>query len=228
MDPKKWEAMVGGNGWGNEEHQYYTKTNAYQDGLGHLVIEARRETVDYDLCWYGWCEYTSARLITYDTFSHKYGRFEARMKVPPGKGLWTAFWMMGVDEHFPLGGEIDIAEVLGKDPTTVYGSAHIPSSPTSVVSSSNPYTLPSGSLAYDFHVYAVEWRPNRLDYFLDGVRYATVTPESMPPGGTWVFNQQPFYLILNLAVGSRFPGQPDETTMFPADLVVDYVRVYSL
>lgn len=237
VDATKWNSNTGGDGWGNNEYEYYTNAtdpsqpnftsaNAFQDGGGNLVIRAIKQSVPYDTCWYGACTYTSARLVTLGKFSQQYGRFEMRMKIPPGQGLWPAFWMMGISNDWPASGEIDVMEAVGQTPNTLYGSVHEPSSSAPVASASQAYALPSGNLSDAFHVYALEWKPGRLDFYVDNVLYETVTPASMPANGTWEFDRQPFYIILNLAVGGDWPGLPDANTVFPADLLIDYVRVY--
>ncbi len=157
-------------------------------------------------------------------FSQQYGLFEVRMKIPPGQGLWPAFWMLGNSNDWPNCGEIDVMEAIGSTPNTVYGSAHGPGFTGAAVS--NWYFLSTAPLSADYHVYAVNWQPGRIDYYFDNIWYATVTPASLPAGATWVFDNQPMFMILNLAVGGSWPGSPDNTTPFPADLLVDYVRVY--
>lgn len=227
-DPKKWGFSIGGGGWGNRELETYTsrRENSFLDGKGNLVIEARRErftgpdgiTRDY----------TSARLNTADTFTQLYGRFEARMQLPIGQGLWPAFWTLGdniTSMGWPTCGEMDIMENIGREPSTNHGSLHGPGySGGSAVTGT--YTLPDGQrFADDFHVFAIEWSPKQVDFFVDDVLYQTKTPADLPAGRRWVFDH-PFYIIMNVAVGGTFPGSPDETTEFPQLLIVDYVRVY--
>lgn len=238
VDNTKWTSDVGGDGWGNSELEYYTNAtdptqpnyttaNAYQDGSGNLVISARAESVGYSTCWYGACAYTSARLTTLGKFSQAYGHFEARMKIPPGQGLWPAFWMMGSDINtagYPNCGEIDVMEAIGSAPSSVYGSAHGPG--FSGADISGGYTLPSGVLSSDYHVYAVDWMPGQLRYSIDGVPYETITQSMLTSSETWEFNKA-FFLLLNLAVGGNWPGSPDASTSFPANLYIDYVRVYT-
>lgn len=237
VDTAKWTADAGGTipSYNNELEYYtnatdpsapnYTTANAHQDGNGNLVIQANRETVSYDSCWYGACAYTSARLKTIGKFSQQYGRFEARIKVPAGQGLWPAFWMMGTDgSTWPACGEIDVMENVGSQPATVVGSAHGPGYTGSSISSS--YTLPAGNLSDGYHVYAIQWKQGRIDYYIDDVLYETITPASMPSGGIWEFDK-PFYILINLAVGGSWPGSPDASTVFPAQMLVDYIRVYN-
>lgn len=228
-DPSKWWNDVGGQGWGNNELQYYTAGtgNAALDGAGHLVITARSDDSGTYDCDYGPCEYTSGRLLTQWKFSHQYGRFEARIRVPEGKGLLPAFWLLGEDASenpWPNSGEIDVMEILGDDPGTVKGSMHGPGYSGSQALSFG-HGLPDGeSFADDFHTYAVEWNPQGITWLVDGKAYGTAGPEAIG-GHTWV-GDKPYFILLNLAVGGDWPGSPDASTPFPADMVVDYVRVY--
>jgi len=226
-DSTKWGYDVGGNGWGNNELEYYTNRtqNAYvQDG--NLVIQARKEA--YTGSDGVSRNYTSARLLTAGTFSQAYGRFEARIKLPYGQGMWPAFWMLGNNISqvgWPQCGEIDIMENIGKEPSMIHGSIHGPGY-TGGTGVSNSYTLPTGmQFADDFHVFAVEWQPSLVRFYVDSTLYATDTPASLPAGSTWVFDH-PFFIILNVAVGGDWPGPPDSSTTFPQQMLVDYVRVY--
>ena len=222
VDATKWTAEIGGGGWGNNELEYYTSRvdNAYQsDGL--LVIKAIKES-------YAGSQYTSARLITRNKFSPQYGRFEARIKLPFGQGIWPAFWMLGNDigtVGWPQCGEIDILENIGKEPTIIHGTIHGPgySGEFGIGSS---YSLPNNQRFADaFHTFAVEWEPNVVRFYCDGILYKTLTPANLPAGKTWVYNH-PFFILMNLAVGGYWPGYPDATTVFPQTMLVDYVRVY--
>jgi beta-glucanase (GH16 family) len=231
VDPAKWTAETGGAGWGNQELQYYTDSteNAYQDGAGSLVIKAVKLAPPLGLnCWYGPCQYTSARLITRGKFEQRYGRFEARLKVPRGQGLWPAFWMLGNNigtSGWPACGEIDIMENIGREPTVVHGTVHGPGY-SGANSIGAPFSLPTGApFADDFHVYATEWSENSIRFYVDGVLYRTITPQNLPAGAAWVFDH-PFFVLLNVAVGGSWPGSPDQTTQFPQTMLVDYVRVY--
>jgi beta-glucanase (GH16 family) len=231
VDKAKWKLEVGGGGWGNNERQYYTKKNknAYLDGAGSLVIEAKKTKRNQKLsCWYGRCEYTSARLVTKGKFDVTYGRIEARMKIPQGQGIWPAYWMLGsniVEAGWPASGEIDIMENIGREPTTVHGTIHGPG-----YSGGNgigaAYEHPEGAkFADDYHVYAIEWEPNVIRWYVDDALYATKTPADLPNGARWVYDH-PFFLLLNVAVGGNWPGYPDATSQFPQQMLVDYVRVY--
>jgi beta-glucanase (GH16 family) len=226
-DPKKWILQTGGGGWGNNELEYYTarRTNSRVE-KGNLVIDALQEkfTGPDGVTR----EYTSARLKTEKLFTQKYGKFEARIRIPKGQGMWPAFWMLGDDistAGWPACGEIDIMENVGLEPATVHGTIHGPG-----YSGKNPlgapYALPSGNVADDFHVFAVEWEPKEIRFYVDGHLYETRTPADLPAGTRWVFDH-PFFLILNVAVGGGWPGNPDASTKFPQEMLVDYVRVYS-
>ncbi|MFD4637076.1 family 16 glycosylhydrolase [Lentzea sp. NPDC058436] len=219
-DPRWWTAATGGGGWGNEELQDYDARNAEQDGDGHLVITADRATGG--TCWYGSCAYSSARLHTSGKFSRLHGRFEARVRVPQGRGLWSAFWMLGEGDAWPYAGEIDVMEHLGSEPDVVHGTLHGPgySGPQGPTASTR-----SPGATQDFRTYAVEWEPGSVTWLVDGRATATFTPATLPAGARWVFDR-PHHLLLNLAVGGRWPGPPDGTTPFPSRLVVDHVRVY--
>ncbi|MER5890112.1 glycoside hydrolase family 16 protein [Streptomyces sp. NPDC001941] len=227
-DPALWTNETGGHGYGNNEREYYTpgNSNARLNGQGQLVITARRENpADYP-CWYGTCQYTSARLNSLGKFQAQYGRVEANIKIPRGQGIWPAFWMLGADfpgVPWPDCGEIDIMENVGKEPSTVHGTVHGPGySGAGGITSS--YSLPGGEpFADGFHTYAVDWAPGRVTWLVDGVAYRTLTRDELG-GKPWVFDK-PFFLILNLAVGGAWPGDPDGSTTFPQEMVVDYVKV---
>ncbi|MGA4843647.1 glycoside hydrolase family 16 protein [Streptomyces sp. G45] len=227
VDGAKWQTETGDN-VSNHERQYYTPgtRNAALDGRGNLVITARKENpADYP-CWYGRCEYTSARLNTAGRFTRTYGHVEARIKVPRGQGMWPAFWMLGADiggVGWPDCGEIDVMENVGFEPGTVHGTLHGPGYSGSGGIGAG-YTLPGGEAFADaFHTFAVDWSPNKVTWSVDGHVYQTRTPADLG-GRKWVFDK-PFFLILNLAVGGYWPGDPDGSTAFPQRLTVDYVRV---
>jgi beta-glucanase (GH16 family) len=223
----QWVSEVGGDGWGNDELEYYTERpeNAFiQDG--NLVIKIMAEK--YKGSDGVTRNYTSARLKTLGKFSQTYGRFEARIKVPKGQGIWPAFWMMGDDvikSGWPACGEIDIMENIGKEPALAHGTIHGPGY-NGAGGIGSPYALPDKQrFADDFHVYAVEWEPNAIRFYVDKDLYATRTPAELPSGSKWVFDH-PFFILLNVAVGGGWPGNPDATTVFPQTMLVDYVRVY--
>jgi beta-glucanase (GH16 family) len=226
-DKTKWVFDSGGDGWGNNELEFYTnRIENAEIQNGNLAIVARRE--GYDDGKGTFRGYTSARIKTLGKFSQRYGRFEARIKLPRGQGIWPAFWMMGDDivkVHWPACGEIDIMENIGKEPGTVHGSAHGPAAKGSQGVTAD-FTLPEGKVfAEEFHVFAVEWEPQTIRFFVDDHLYATQTPATLPAGTKWVFDH-PFFLLLNVAVGGDWPGDPDVHTKFPQTMLVDYVRVY--
>jgi len=227
VDGSKWVLETGGEGWGNEELEYYTDraANVFLRN-GNLVIRALTEK--YPDSGPKARNYTSARLKTQGKFSQTYGRFEARIKVPFGQGMWPAFWMLGDDIEkagWPGCGEIDIMENIGKEPSMIHGSIHGPGY-TGSVGLEAPYTLPGGQrFADDFHVFAVEWSPDAIAFYVDQTMYVKRTRADLQPGWKWVFDK-PFFLILNLAVGGDWPGAPDSSTRFPREMLVDYVRVY--
>lgn len=227
VDSAKWVQETGGNGWGNQELEYYTARpeNAFHQG-GNLVIKVLQET--YSGPDKVTRDYTSARLKTLGKFSQKYGRFEARIKIPKGQGIWPAFWMMGDNiskVQWPNCGEIDIMENIGKEPTLVHGTIHGPGY-NGGNGISAPFALPGDApFADDFHLYAVEWEPKAIRFYVDDHLYATRTPSDIPKGAKWVYNH-PFFMLLNVAVGGEWPGNPDATTQFPQAMLVDYVRVY--
>lgn len=219
VDPAKWEYDLGGWGWGNEEAEYYTDRtkNVYQEN-GFLVIQALREN-------YEGREYTSGRIKTKGRFELLYGRIEARIKLPFGQGIWPAFWMLGNDidtNNWPNCGEIDIMENIGREPDIIHGTIHGPGysgawGPTGL------FQTKDKKVSDDFHVYAIEWEPNQIRWYFDDQCYFTIGPDDIL--GKWVFDH-PFFILLNVAVGGSWPGYPDETTVFPQKMLVDYVRVY--
>jgi beta-glucanase (GH16 family) len=214
-NPANWTHETGGNN-ANDELEVYSDslTNSQQSG-GNLVITA---TTD------GQGNYTSARINTAGKVTWTYGRFEARAQMPYGQGMWPAIWMLGSDidtVSWPQCGETDFMETIGTDVGNNHGSLHSPNwDPTAV------YPLPNGALYSDaFHVFAVEWDPGEIRFYVDGALYET-QDESNAPNGSWVFDNQDFFLIINLAVGGDWPGSPDGTTVWPQKFLVDYVRVY--
>lgn len=221
-DTNKWAYDLGAGGWGNSELEYYTsRTNNARIVGGQLVIEARQEN-------YLGSSYTSARLKTQGKFSWTYGRMEARIKLPRGQGLWPAFWMLGTNftsAGWPTCGEIDIMENIGREPALIHGTIHGPG-----YSGGNGIGGPGAlsgnpTFANEYHVYALEWTTNQMRWLVDGFQFFSATPASLPAGKTWVFSQ-PQFLLLNLAVGGVWPGNPDGTATFPQQMLVDYVRVY--
>jgi beta-glucanase (GH16 family) len=226
-DPSIWThelgdgSLVGNPGWGNSELQHYTDEpdNVAHDGRGNLVITARRTAAN------GRTGYTSARLVTKGKLELTHGWIETRVRVPRGAGLWPAVWALGAaidGTSWPACGEIDVMEHVGREPRRVYGTIHGPgySGDGGV---SGTLEVPE-DLADDFHLFAVDWRPGSIDWYLDGERYHHAARTGVSPHA-WVF-EGPFFLLLNLAVGGTFGGPVDGRTAFPAEMLVDYVRVY--
>lgn|GEM_PF-642042 len=226
IDPSNWTFDIGGWGWGNGEAQYYTSRpeNARVEN-GLLVIEARQEKFENSY-------YTSARLISQGLREFQYGRFEARLKVPEGAGLWPAFWMLGAnfdrstdnptDSNWPFVGEIDIMEYIGREPDLIMGTIHGPGYAGAIgLTKWNRQDYP---IADDFHTYAIEWDFDGIRWFYDGELYSTRNRGDVGKRD-WVFDHD-FFLVLNLAVGGQFPGPIGLDVEFPRHLYVDYVRVY--
>lgn len=222
-DPEIWTYDIGGDGWGNGQLEFDTNRveNVSLDGNGNLRIVAREES-------YMGNDYTSGRIKTQALFEQKYGRFEARIKLPAGQGIWPAFWMLGSDFEeigWPQCGEIDIMEFRGQQTDLVHGSLHGPG-----YSGAEPITgslrLPDGeSFTDEFHVFAVDWDPGQIRFWVDSKVYQTVTTARVSGLGDWVFDQ-PFFILLNVAVGGGFVGPVGRDTEFPVEMLVDYVRVY--
>ncbi len=222
-NPEYWNIDEGtgpnNDGWGNGELQHYTnRTSNLTVQNGYLLITAQKED-------YQGSAYTSAKIQTKTKVEHTYGRFEARIRVPYGQGMWPAFWLLGndIDEvTWPQCGEIDIMEYTGDKPTILHGSVHGPG-----YSGGNPvtktYELMSDRFDTGFHIFGIEWGPDYINYYVDDVLYNQITPDDAE--GEWVFDH-PFYIIINLAVGGTFPGPPSEETVFPQTMLVDYIRVY--
>jgi beta-glucanase (GH16 family) len=226
-DPAKWTIITAGHGFGNNELQYYTARpeNLHIEN-GMLVMTARKES-------FTGVEgvtraYTSARLQTKGDFEQKYGRMEARIKIPDGgRGIWPAFWMMGSDFDsigWPRCGEVDIMENIGSEPGSVHGTLHGPGY-SGATPLTGTYTLPGNvHVGADFHRFAAEWEPGVIRFYIDDTLFETWSADKIP-GKHWAFDH-PFYLLLDLAVGGNWPGAPDEHTVFPSQMLVDYVRVY--
>jgi beta-glucanase (GH16 family) len=255
IDPAKWDFDIGNGffnydanqwiaGWGNEELQYYTRepeNASVKDGV--LRLRAVKESL------HG-CGYTSARLRSKKRdgsplFNQTYGRFEFRAKLPTGRGVWPALWMLPQDEKYgpwPASGEIDVMEARGQEPTKVLGTLHHGARWPANTHTGKEFIFADGGTIADFHVYAVEWEPGEIRWLVDGKPYATqsfwwsssktdgnkgVGPKAEGDLNPWPAPfDQPFYLIMNVAVGGKFLGKPDKTTAFPAEMQVDYVRVY--
>jgi beta-glucanase (GH16 family) len=233
-NPSVWGQEVGDGtvngipGWGNSELEYYTAgtANVATNGKGSLDITTKRADGSL-MCYYGPCQYTSARLLTNKRFEAAYGRVEARIKVAKGAGLWPAFWMLGTNLDqvgWPQGGEIDIMENVGRQPNVAFGTLHGPG-----YSGGQSYggTLDLGKpVGDDYHVFAVEWQPDTITWLVDGVPYFTASSsDAFLAGKEWVFNH-PFYLLMNVAVGGNFGGAVGPDTTFPQTTSIDYVRIY--
>ena len=254
IDRTKWDFDLGNGfftenkiwvgGWGNDELEYYTSRpeNVFvKDGMLHVRVLKEA---------YKGCAYTSARLKTRKQdgsalFNRKYGKFEFRAKLPTGKGIWPALWMLPQEEKYggwAASGEIDVMEARGQDPTKVLGTIHFGSRWPANAHAGKDYVLPDRGTIADFHVYAVEWEPGEIRWSVDGHVYAAQSfwwssskqtdGKGAKPGNEADLNpwpapfDQPFYLVMNVAVGGRFVGKPDKTTAFPVEMLVDYVRVY--
>jgi beta-glucanase (GH16 family) len=221
-DSARWRFDIGTD-WGNAQLEYDTARpeNVSLDGAGRLAITARKES-------YQNREYTSGRINTMGHFAQQGGRFEARIRLPAGRGIWPAFWLLGANfasVGWPACGEIDIMEYRGQETSVLHGSLHGPGySGGSAVTSR--YVLPGAAgFDQDFHVFAVEWSQDQITWIVDDTRFLTVRPADLPAGGAWVFDH-PFFVILNVAVGGHFVGPPDASTAFPQTMLVDWVRVY--
>ena len=234
VDSTKWHYDLGdgcqsGNcGWGNQEKEWYTSAseNVSLNGRGQLQIVARSAAVGLT-CYYGACRYTSAKITTRGTLDVAPGRVEARIKLPAGQGLWPAFWLLGTDigaVGWPQCGELDIMENHGSNMTSTSSAMHGPgySGNTPFVHS---YQLAGTTFADDFHTFAVEWDSTRVAFFVDGTQHYIIQRDEVQRHGNWVFGQ-PFFIILNLAVGGTFDGDPRSDKILPATMLVDYVRVY--
>jgi beta-glucanase (GH16 family) len=205
-------------GWGNNELEYYRPENlSFQDGK--LIIEARQENV-------GGKNYTSSKILTRGKKSFKFGRIDIRAKLPYGKGIWPAFWLLpqnNVYGGWPKSGEIDLMELVGHEPNRSHGTLHYGPGPGST-QFNRSYTLPSGKFHDEFHVFSLEWKQDQIKWYIDGNLFSTFN-KSDAGANTYPFNEE-FFLIFNLAVGGNWPGNPDATTYVPQWLIVDYVRVY--
>jgi len=255
IDATKWDFELGNGffdyqnhqwvpGWGNEELQYYTREPenvSVRDSL--LYIRALKEPL------HG-CGYTSARIRTRrrdgtPLFAKRYGKFEFRARVPHGKGLWPAIWLLPLDDRYggwAASGEIDVMEIVGEKPHQYLGTIHFGSTFPKRELVTHVHAFPAGQSVAEFHVYAVEWEPGEIRWTVDGETWATqsfwwscsklrngkgVVARSSADLNPWPAPfDQPFYIVMNVAVGGNFPGVPNPATQFPAELVVDYVRVY--
>lgn len=220
-DSTSWRFDIGTD-WGNAQLEYDTDrpANVSLDGEGNLAITALKES-------FLGREYTSGRINTRALFARTRGRFEARIHLPVGQGIWPAFWLLGGNFEsvgWPACGEIDIMEYRGQYPHIASGALHGPgySGGSSV---GGYYALPEGGFDEGFHIFAIEWAEDSITWLIDDVPYQTIGPSDLPAGSEWVFDH-PFFIILNVAVGGHYVGAPDETTTFPQTMLVDWVRVY--
>jgi len=225
VDTNHWKFEIGNHhGWGNHELEYYTdrpENACVSNGVLHIV--ARSGSADRS-------SYTSARLKSQGLFAARYGRFEFRAKLPGGRGYWPALWLM--PEHsayggWPACGEIDIMENRGSNPTTVQGTIHYAGADGRHFQSAGKYTFPPNDGATNFHTYLLEWTTNSISWFVDNRLYETQTRWSTVGAVYPAPFDQPFYIIMNLAVGGDYGGKPDAHTVFPGEMQVDYVRVYA-
>lgn len=220
IDPANWTYDLGASGWGNQELQNYTNddANSYID-QGNLIIRAEKVAGN---------QYTSARLKSIDLQEFQFGRVDVRAVLPIGQGLWPAAWMLGANFSeigWPDCGEIDILELIGSDPGRVHGTAHWGADPSQHTYLGGSTAVPFGETLNDaYHVYSIEWEQDAIRWYFDNEEYFSISPANMN-GQPYPFNN-PFFLILNVAVGGIWPGYPDATTPFPAFMAVDYVRVY--
>lgn len=221
INKSKWEHEVNDKGGGNNELQYYTAEarNSFIKN-GNLVIQAIKE--DYKTR-----KYTSARLRTKNKADFKFGRIDIRARLPKGQGIWPAIWMLPTDEVYggwPKSGEIDIMELVGHAPNRLHGTAHYGLDWPKNVFKSDTLVLASGDFSDTFHVFSIVWEKDVIRWYMDGIRYHELRPADLQPH-RYPFNER-FHFILNLAVGGNWPGSPDSTTVFPQQMLVDYVRVY--
>ncbi len=222
VDASKWTFETGGNGWGNNELQYYTPGANSTISGGILTITAKKETLQGR-------DYTSSRMITKGKGDWLYGRFEIRAKLPKGRGTWPAIWLLSSDNaygNWPASGEMDIMEHVGYDPNNVHATIH-----TSVYNGQRGTQKSAVKFIADatdaFHIYRIDWTPFAVRAFIDGVQYFEYTNNNTSYTA-WPFNK-PFFLILNIAVGGNWGGvQGVDNTIFPATMQVDYVKVFKM
>ena len=228
IDLNKWEFQIGDGcdigicGWGNNELQWYQLENA-RLGNGYLIIAAKEEQMAE-------CDYTSARMRTKNKRDWTYGRFDIRAKLPFGQGIWPAIWMLPTDEVFggwAASGEIDIMELVGHEPHIIYGNIHYGGEWPNNIHTGASDTLSSGTFADDFHLFSLEWEETEMRWYVDGRLFQRQTQWNTENGNYPAPFNQHFHLILNIAVGGNWPGQPDSSTIFPQEMYIDFVRVYN-
>lgn len=222
LNLEDWTHEIGNSGWGNNELQYYTdrKDNSFLQN-GNLIIEAKEES-------FGSANYTSARIVTQNKQSFTFGRIDIRATLPEGQGIWPALWMLGSnfqDIGWPACGEIDIMELVGHQPSTTHGTAHWgPQGQGFSNNNGNGYNLSAGSKFSDeFHVFSIIWEPGKIEWYVNDNKFFTLTNAAV--NGTYPFDQD-FFFIFNIAVGGNWPGNPDSSTVFPQQMIVDYIRVF--
>ena len=232
VDSTKWDFQEGDGvafkkaGWGNAEEQWYLKRQASFTGDGALSIDATRSGASQYKCYYGTCKWISSKLVTYKKVGFMYGRFEARAKSSLGQGVWPAFWLLGAnieDRPWPGCGEIDVMELKGQNEDMLWGTLHGPNG-------SNGSTATLDTNQTEWHTYAIDWTPNSVTWFVDGVQYHKVTKAEYigsSPAAVWVFDHE-FYIILNLAMGGNFVGGPTDPALNTAKTTFDYVRYYTV
>lgn len=238
LNEEFWLADVGGWGWGNREHQYYNGTKnihfIYDPEIQSNVMEMRAEVVNNETnaekldCWYGPCKYTSAKITTRGKYDFTYGRVEARLKLPQTQGIWPAFWLLGdySKKPWPFCGEIDIMEHVGSRPNKSHGAIHGPgySGANVVITGTHEF---DHQVDQHYHIYAVEWREDSIKWMVDGKIFRETDRKEVENYGEWVFSD-PFFILLNVAVGGAWPRYPDHTSGFPQSMYVDFVRIYPL
>ena len=226
-DDSRWVYDLGGGGWGNRELETYTnraENAAIRNGALVITARAERFTGPDGIAR----DYTSARLKTQGRFAQTYGRFEARIQIPAGQGIWPAFWLLGADipgVGWPQCGELDVMENIGREPLSIHGTMHGPGYSGAAGQGAGISSADGTPYANGFHVYAIEWEAGEIRWYVDDRLYFTRRPADLPPGARWVFDHD-FFMLLNVAVGGEWPGNPDASTTFPQEMKVDYVRVY--
>lgn len=230
IDPEKWFFETGDGsqydlqGWGNQELQWYLPNNAHLED-GKLVITAREEVSNGK-------NYTSARIDTRDRFAVRYGRIEARIRLPGGQGIWPAFWMLPIESVYgswAASGEIDVVEAVNlgnAGNNSVHGTIHFGGEAPANASSGREYVVPTDATT-NFHVYAIEWDATEIRWYVDDVLYSTKMEWSSAGGDFPAPFDQQFGLLINVAVGGKWPGSPDASTVFPVTMEVDWVRVFT-
>ena len=227
LDLTKWSHEIGGHGFGNNELQYYTDsdTNSFLRD-GNLVIKANVVPQGVNSSK-GLRYYTSARLRTKEKGDWLYGRIDVKAKIALGQGIWPAIWMLPTDWRYggwPASGEIDIMEHVGYDPGGIHLSVHTEAYNHMLNNQRTAYKSLDG-ISDNYHLYSIEWYADRIDFFIDDVKYFTFTNDGAGNFRTWPFDQR-FHLLINIAVGGQWPGSPDNSTKFPSEMLIDFVRVY--